>query len=84
MFPFFMAALILQSPVANHPRIDVHSPVPTFADPVFEVAVTGALRSVYTPPFTGATTIAHPINNPAENMTSNKQPIIFFTVSFLL
>jgi hypothetical protein len=70
--------------MANNPRIDVHSPVPTFADSVFEVAVTGALRSVYTPPVTGATTIAHPMNDPAEKMTSNKQPIIFFTVFSLL
>jgi len=79
-----MAASILQSPVATHPRIDMHSPVPTFEEPVFEVAVTGALRPVYTHPFTGAFTIAHPINDAAENMTSNKQPMIFFTVFSLL
>jgi hypothetical protein len=84
MFPFFMAALILQSPVATIPRSDVHSPIPTFAESVFEVAVTGALRSVYTPPVTGATTTAHPMNDPAENITSNIQPIIFFTVFSLL
>jgi len=84
MFPFFMAASILQSPRASIPRIDVHSPVPTFEDPVFEVAVTGALTFLYSPPVTGATTMAHPMNEPAKNMTSNKQPIVFFTVFFLL
>jgi hypothetical protein len=28
--------------------------------------------------------MAHPINELAKNMTSNKQPITFFTVFFLL
>jgi len=51
MFPFFLAASILQSPVATRLNTLVHIAVPTFWEAVLEVAVTGSFISVYRPPY---------------------------------
>lgn len=84
MPPFFMAVCMLASPVDTSPKIEVHTAVPTLEEPEFDVAVRGALTSVYKKPDVGETAIAaHPANNAVENKQSTKYMTVFLMFHYL-
>jgi hypothetical protein len=76
---------MLASPVDTSHRIEVHTAVPTLEEPEFEVAVSGALTSVYKAPVVGETAIAaHPANKAVENKQRTKYMTVFLKIHHLL